>query len=84
MRTRKRSSCASGSGYVPSYSIGFCTLRGEEVQLPRHVLERHLPLFARLEQRGLRLARRAVDLVASRMFVKTGPRSNVKLPLERS
>ena len=24
MRIRKRSSCASGSGYVPSYSIGFC------------------------------------------------------------
>ena len=24
MRSRKRSSCASGSGYVPSYSIGFC------------------------------------------------------------
>ena len=24
MRTRKRSSWASGSGYVPSYSIGFC------------------------------------------------------------
>src|SRR5579871_373697 len=24
MRSAKRSSCASGSGYVPSYSIGFC------------------------------------------------------------
>ena len=24
IRSRKRSSCASGSGYVPSYSIGFC------------------------------------------------------------
>ena len=42
-------------------------LRGEDEerlgQLPRRPLDRHLPLLHRLEQRGLRLRRRPVDLV---------------------
>jgi hypothetical protein len=47
----KRSTCASGSGYVPSCSIGF------------FVADRDLALLHRLEERGLHLRRRAVDLV---------------------
>ena len=64
-RMRKRSSCASGSGYVPSSSTGFCVAitrngRGSAVGVR---VDRDLPLFHRLEQRRLRLRRRPVDLV---------------------
>ncbi len=62
---RKRSSCASGSGYVPSISSGFCVARttngsSEHVRL---LADGHAVLLHRLEQRALRLRRRAVDLV---------------------
>ncbi len=62
---RKRSSCASGSGYVPSYSIGFwvARTRNGRVEPVGLAVDRHLPLLHRLEERGLRLRRRAVDLV---------------------
>ena len=65
IRTRNRSSCASGSGYVPSYSIGFCVASTRNGGSSRCVvaLDRHLALLHRLEQRGLRLRRGAVDLV---------------------
>ena len=64
-RSRKRSSCASGSGYVPSYSIGFCVAstrngRGERVG---DAVDGDLALLHRLEQRRLGLRRGAVDLV---------------------
>ena len=61
-----RSSWASGSGYVPSCSTGFCvaiTMNG----VPRRVrlrVDRDLPLLHALQQGRLRLRRCAVDLVA--------------------
>ena len=61
----KRSSCASGSGYVPSCSIGFCVAStkngsGSVCVCPA---DRHRALLHRLQQRRLRLRRGAVDLV---------------------
>ena len=61
----KRSTWASGSGYVPSDSIGFCvasTRNGSGTGIGV-VPDRHLPLLHHLEQRRLHLGRRAVDLV---------------------
>ena len=65
MRSRKRSSCASGSGKVPSYSIGFSRRQDDEGlgQRVRHAVDGDLLLFHRLEQGGLGLGRGAVDLV---------------------
>ena len=62
---RKRSSCASGSGYVPSCSIGFCvaTTMKPSPSVVRRAVDRDRALLHRLEQRRLRLRRRAVDLV---------------------
>ena len=61
----KRSSCASGSGNVPSYSIGFWVARtmngrGSACVTPSTVI---WLLLHRFEQAGLRLRRRAIDLV---------------------
>ena len=65
MLAMKRSSCASGSGYVPSSSIR--VLRREHVerlgQLIGLALHRDAMLLHRFEQRRLRFRRRAVDLV---------------------
>ena len=64
-RSRKRSSCASGSGKVPSSSTGFCVAstrkgrgsgRGDAVH-------RDLALLHRFQQRRLGARRGAVDLV---------------------
>ena len=67
MRTyiRKRSSCASGSGNVPSCSIGFCVAitRNSARQRIGLAADGDLALAHRLEQRRLHLRRRAVDLV---------------------
>ncbi len=63
---KKRSSCASGSGYVPSISSGFCVGEHDErlVELRSvRLADRHAVLLHRLEQRALRLRRGAVDLV---------------------
>ena len=65
MRSRKRSICDSGSGYVPKCSGGFCvamTMNGC-VELVRGVVDRDLAFAHRLEQRRLRARRGAVDLV---------------------
>ena len=64
-RSRKRSSCASGSGNVPSSSIGFCvaSTRNGRGSAHRHAVDGDLLLLHRLEQRALRARRRAVDLV---------------------
>ena len=62
---RKRSSCDSGSGKVPTCSCGFCvaiTKNGSGSGMDLAV-ERHLPLLHGLEQRALRLGRGAVDLI---------------------
>ncbi len=73
-RTKNRSSCASGSGYVPSYSIGFCVAHtkngcGSACVVPSIVT---LPLFHRFEERGLRLRRRAIDLVGEQQVREDG------------
>ena len=61
----KRSSCASGSGYVPSCSIGFCvaSTRNGSGSGIRRVADRDLALLHHLEQRRLDLRRSAVDLI---------------------
>ena len=65
MRSRKRSSWLSGSGYVPSNSTGFS--RGDHHERPRQrmglAVGRHLPLAHRLQQGALRARRGPVDLV---------------------
>ena len=62
---RKRSSCASGSGYVPSISSGFCvaSTKNGGCELVPLAGDGDLLLLHRLEQRRLRLRRGAVDLV---------------------
>ena len=65
MRSRKRSSCDSGSGKVPSYSCGFCvasTMNGLGSGMGG-VVERDLRLVHRLQQARLGLGGGAVDLV---------------------
>ncbi len=61
----KRSFCASGSGYVPSYSIGFCVAKtvkfGGSAWVSRSM--RHQALLHGLQQRRLRLGGRAIDFV---------------------
>ena len=83
MRTKKRSSCASGSGNVPSYSIGFCvamTRNGVGEQACDSV-DGHLLLGHRLEQRGLRLRHRAVDLVDEDDVREHRPGPELEVPL---
>ena len=75
VRKRKRSSCASGSGKVPSYSIGFCVAstrngRGQQRASRR---PRDLALAHRFQQRGLRARRGAVDLVGQQDVGEDGP-----------
>ena len=61
----KRSTCASGSGYVPSWSIGFCvaSTRNGSGSVIRLVAERDLPLLHRFEQRALHFGGRAIDFI---------------------
>ena len=61
----KRSSCASGSGYVPSCSIGFCvaSTKNGSGSAVRRAGGGDGVLLHRLQQRRLRLRWRAVDLV---------------------
>ena len=65
MRSRKRSICASGSGKVPSSSIGFwvASTRKGRGSGPGDAVDGHLPLFHRLEQGRLGARAGAVDLV---------------------
>ena len=61
----KRSSCASGSGYVPSCSIGFCVARTKNGCASWYGLPPTVTCCSCMacEQRGLRLGRGAVDFV---------------------
>ena len=74
----KRSNCASGSGYVPSCSIGILRGGHQERLLQRIGLAAHgdVPLGHRLQQRRLRLRRRAVDFVGQHEVGehRTGPK----------
>ena len=62
---RKRSSCASGSRYVPACSTGFCVAmtRNGTPHRTRHRVDRDLALLHHFEQRRLGLGARTVDLV---------------------
>ena len=81
-----RSICASGSGYVPSDSIGFwvaMTRNGSGtgcVVVP----DRHLPLLHHLEQRGLDLRGSAVDLVREEEVAEDGPELGVERAVARA
>ena len=79
---KKRSSCASGSGKVPSYSIGFSVARSRNGLGSRRVsaVRRHLLLGHRLEQRGLGLRHRAVDLVDEHDVREDRPGLELELP----
>ena len=82
----KRSTCASGSGYVPSDSIGFCvamTRNGSGTRI-RRVPDRHLALLHDLEQRRLHLGRRAVDLVREQEVAEDGPELGVEGAFSRA
>ena len=82
----KRSICASGSGYVPSDSIGFCvaiTRKGSGTQM-RLVADRDLALLHDLEQRGLDLRRRPVDLVGEQEVAEHGAELGVERALLRA
>ena len=77
----KRSTCASGSAYVPSDSIGFCVAitrngRGDDKGLQA---DRDLSLLHHLEQRRLDLGRRAVDLVGEDEVGEDRPALGVEL-----
>ena len=64
-RTRKRSSWASGSGKVPSWSMGFCVAMTQKrrLQLVRHAVDGDAALGHRLQQARLGPRRGPVDLV---------------------
>ena len=69
-----RSTCASGSGYVPSASIGFSVARTRngDRDLEGLVADRDLVLLHDLEERGLDLGRRPVDLVGEQEVGEDG------------
>src|SRR5438445_319570 len=88
MRTlnRNRSCCASGNGYVPSYSIGFCVAitkngAGRGSCWPSRVTPRSSIASSRADWTfaGARLISSA-----SRMFVKIGPRRSPNVLVARS
>ena len=81
----KRSTCASGSGYVPSDSIGFCvaiTRNGSGTGCVS-CADRHLALLHHLEQRRLHLRRRAVDLVGEQEVAEDRPELGVERAARR-
>ncbi len=71
----KRSTCASGSGYVPSCSIGFCVAktRNGSFQFVGLVADGDLLFLHGFKQRALHLGGRAVDFVGEDQLAKTGP-----------
>ena len=82
----KRSICASGSGYVPSDSIGFCvaiTRNGDGTGCVS-CADRDLALLHDLEQRGLHLGGRAVDLVGEEEVAEDRAELGVERPLLRA
>ena len=82
----KRSTCASGSGYVPSDSIGFCvaiTRNGSRHRMGR-VADRDLALLHHLEQRRLHLRRGAVDLVGEQEVAEDGAELGLEAAVARA
>src|SRR5215218_6504610 len=84
MRSRKRSSCASGSGYVPSYSIGFCVARTRNGRSRRFVPPSIVTCRSCIASSNAACVFGGARLIssASSRFVKIGPGRNSK-SLER-
>ena len=82
---RKRSRCASGSGYTPSLSIGFCvaSTRNGVGHRVGDAADRHVALGHHLEQRRLHLGRGPVDLVGQHDVGEDRPELDVERLLRR-
>src|SRR5579859_1520951 len=79
-RIRKRSSCASGRGKVPSSSTGFCVAITTKGQGSGRVsLDGNLSFFHCFQQRGLGARRGAVDLVGQYDLSQQGAGTKLKL-----
>ena len=81
MSNRNRSSCASGSGYVPSCSIGFCVASTKNGSGKRIVSPAAVTLCSCIASSSAACVRGGVRLIssASTMFAKIGPRTKRKL-----
>ena len=74
----KRSSCASGSGYVPSYSIGFCVATTRNGRSSWYVAPSIVTWHSCIASRSADCVFGEALLISStrRTFVKTGPGRN--------
>jgi hypothetical protein len=85
-RSMKRSSWASGSGYVPSYSIGFAVASTWNGGSRRYVTPSTETCFSCMASSSAAWVFGGVRLIssASSMLVNTGPARNAKSPLRWS
>ena len=75
-----RSSCASGSGYVPSYSIGFCVARTRNGRSSGRVVPSIVTCRSCIASSSAACVFGGARLISSARsrFVKTGPGLNSK------
>src|SRR6185437_15138035 len=80
MSNRKRSSCASGNGYVPSCSIGFCVASTKNGSGRRIVWPLAVTLCSCIASSSAAWVRGGARLISSArtMLAKTGPRTKRK------
>src|SRR6185437_1670408 len=78
MRIVKRSSCASGSGYVPSYSIGFCVAMTMKGVSSRYVTPSTVTCRSSMHSSSAACVLGEARLTSStrRRFANTGPGRN--------
>ena len=83
MRRRKRSSCASGSGYVPSYSIGFWVASTRNGRTSGRVTPSVVTWRSCIASSSAACVFGGARLISSarRRWVKIGPARNSKSPL---
>ena len=76
----KRSSCASGRGYVPTYPVGFCVAMTKKGSGRRYVIPSTVTLFSSIASRRLDCVLGEARLISSarRMLVITRPSRNSK------
>ena len=86
MRTRNRSSCASGNGYVPSYSIGLAVASTWNGGRSGYVVPSTLTCFSCMASSSAAWVFGGVRLIssASSRLVKTGPGRNWKSAVDWS
>ncbi len=79
----KRSTCASGSGYVPSCSIGFCVAKTRNGVGSAHVSSPIVTCRSCIASRSADCTFAGARLIssASSRFVKTGPFFGVNSPV---